>query len=155
MTQLKELERESRMGELAVVLAQPHRQGDTHQWRGSALGRFILAHKLRPELYDVGEEYAALVRRLRAAKGVPMPEKPARAGMGLGPSDATVRGWERREEALRTVLMRLGTQVYLNVRRLTVEDRDCKEEFVVEIIAGLCALGVELGTIKASEHPYG
>lgn len=152
--QLKELERVSRLGEMATVLAQPHRMGNTHQWAGSALGRFVLAHKLRGELFDVGEEYAALVRRLRAAKGVPVPEKLSSGGMGLGPSDATVRGWERKEEGLRTILMRIGTQAYIGVRKLVVEDRDTRPETAPLIIAGLVALGVELGTVKAGCHPY-
>jgi hypothetical protein len=151
--QLKELERVSRMGEMATVLAQPHRQGDTHHWRGSALGRFVLAHRLRAELFDVGEEYAALVRRLRAAKGIPVPEKLSSGGMGLGPSDATVRGWERKEEGLRTILMRVGTQAYIGVRKLTVEDRDTKPETAALIIAGLVAIGEELG-VKINGHPF-
>lgn len=152
--QLEELQRQRFDFEKAIVLSQPHRRGDSDQRRASPLGRFVLDNKLRPELYDAGNEYAGLVRRLWAAKGVPSDQKGAAGSTGLGPSDATVRGWERREEALRTALMRLSSQTFLNIRRITVEEREVKTEFYAEVVAGLMTLAVEMGRIRASEHPY-
>jgi hypothetical protein len=154
---VKQMEEQIRLRgdvEKLVVLMQPHRGGDSDQRRASALGRFVMDHKLRPELYDAGNEYAGLVRRLWAAKGVPSDQRGAAGSMGLGPSDATVRGWEKREEALRTALMRLSSQTFLNIRRITVEEREVKPEFNTEVIAGLMTLAVEMGRLRASEHPY-
>jgi hypothetical protein len=152
--QLAELERAARDIEKVVVLAQPHRRGNSDQRRSSPLGCFVIDHKLRDELYDAGNEYAALVRRLWAAKGVPVDQRGSAAGMGLGPSDATVRGWERDEEGIRTILMRLSTQTYLNIRLITVEERGIKPEFYGEVVKGLRAIAIELGMMRAHERPY-
>lgn len=58
---------------IGVVLDQPHRKGNTDQRCESALGRFVIAHGLKPELYEGGNEFARIVhtwRRLKALPGV-------------------------------------------------------------------------------------
>lgn len=62
--QIAEAEKKAQEFEMATVLAQPHRHGSRSQLSENAFGRFILAHKLRRELYDAGIEYYALRRRL-------------------------------------------------------------------------------------------
>ncbi len=62
--QIAEAEKKAQEHEMATVLAQPHRQGSRSQLSESAFGRFILAYKLRHELYDAGIEYYATRRRL-------------------------------------------------------------------------------------------
>jgi hypothetical protein len=56
---------------IGVVLDQPHRRGNTDQRCESALGRFVIAHRLAPELFDAGQEYAAVVRSHRRLLGLP------------------------------------------------------------------------------------
>ena len=79
-------QRASEEREKAVVLAQPHRKGSTDQKCGWPLGEFALANRARPNwdeaLYHAGNEYSALVRRWRLAKGIPDPS----AGRGSGGS---------------------------------------------------------------------
>lgn len=58
----------------SVALAQPHRAGlpDKEACRlATALGRFVTAQGLPEPLYRGGRDYAALVRRWRAGKGIP------------------------------------------------------------------------------------
>lgn len=56
-----------------VVLDQPHRRGNPDQRCENALGRFVVEEKLKPELYEAGDEFARLTltwRRLKALPGV-------------------------------------------------------------------------------------
>jgi hypothetical protein len=73
-----EMERQARIAAerearkiIGVVLDQPHRRGNTDQRCESALGRFVIAHRLAPELFDAGQEYAAVVRSHRRLLGLP------------------------------------------------------------------------------------
>jgi len=54
-----------------VVLDQPHRRGNTDQRCENALGRFVIALRLAPELYDAGQEYGGIVRSHRRLTGLP------------------------------------------------------------------------------------
>lgn len=154
MTELATLDREARQSEMQVVLLQPHRLGDTDQLCVSALGRFVKAHKLRREYHDAAESYAGLVRRLWAAKGVPTDQRSGETGSGIGPSDATVRKWEKEELAVRTALMRVHTQAFLTVRRVAIEDREIRDEMAQFLIAGLKVVAVEYGMARAGDHPF-
>lgn len=80
-------------GDKAVVLAQPHRLGDTDQRCESPLGRFCIRYKLNHDLLKAGRDYADIVRRWRAAKGIPTNEDLGGRGGGEGPSDETVKRW--------------------------------------------------------------
>ena len=55
--------------EQLTVLAQPHRRGNPDQMCGDSLGRFVLAHRLGREVYDLGQRYGMLVRRFYASRG--------------------------------------------------------------------------------------
>jgi hypothetical protein len=57
--------------ERVVVLAQSHRRGNIDQRCESPLGRFVIARKLKPELYDAGEHFQTIVMTWRRLKGLP------------------------------------------------------------------------------------
>jgi hypothetical protein len=74
---------------MATALAQPHRRGSKDPrdpFLESPLGRFILWHKLDRLCYDDALNFAKLVRRVFATKGVPQAVRDghvARDGLGL------------------------------------------------------------------------
>ena len=53
------------------VMRQPHRRMNIDQRCENPLGRFVIALRLAPELYDAGQEYAGIVRSHRRLMGLP------------------------------------------------------------------------------------
>lgn len=74
---------------IGVVLDQPHRRGNRDQRCESALGRFVIAHRLAPELYDAGQEYAAIIRQHRRLIGLPSSHSNG-PGMGYSNDDPEI-----------------------------------------------------------------
>lgn len=153
-------DRDAYQVEMRTVLQQPHRKGQpdpTSPWCVTALGRFCLKHRLRRELHDCGAEYAALVNRWRAAKGVPLDSSTGQAGNGLGPSEGTVRAWERQIEAAGLAMRhavpgKAGNIAYEAVRHIAVDGAEIAPEFIPSGIAGLLALAVHMG--HRLNHPF-
>lgn len=150
--QIAEAEKKVQEHEMATVLAQPHRQGSRSQLSENAFGRFILAHKLRRELYDAGVEYYALRRRLVNIWGGP------RDGIKLdgNGSDVTteqaskwkhlIREWDVTMEGAGGYLGRLG------VVALTFAVGEPQAKIYPEkVIAALMALAVFQGRVDVNE----
>ena len=58
---------------VGLVREQPHRRGNMDQLCGDALGRFILRHGLRRELYDAANQFGTLIRRYYHVIGAALP----------------------------------------------------------------------------------
>lgn len=93
LQQIAEAERALQEGEMKVVLAQPHRLGNRSQLAESPFGRFCLEHKLKRELYDAGEAYAALARKWGSAWGSPSPDR--LGGNGFDPETDMAKKWKK------------------------------------------------------------
>ncbi len=56
---------------MGVVLAQPHRLGETSHLAGFVLGRLLLTHKIDPDQFAAGERYGQLAaRHMRDVLGI-------------------------------------------------------------------------------------
>ena len=122
--------------EMQTVLAQPHRRGNTDQRCASALGRACMALGLPQSYYDAGQNYAALRRRWRAAKGIPTDERLG-IGSGAGPEDGTVEGWEREIEQIWRALHSTGPGVMTLTDRLACDEFDVLGEGLEKARLGL------------------
>lgn len=142
-------------GERSTVLAQPHRLGNYDQLCASALGRHILDHRLRRELYDAGEEYAATTRRWRAAKGVPEPFITGGRGNGVGTTDEAVERLEVRLAAMRKhIAAESGDRALSYLDRVALDDATISGAVGFLVTGALMALAQHLGMANAGTHPY-
>jgi hypothetical protein len=156
LAQITEADKRARLSETAQVVAQPHRSWapDPNDPRlESALGRFIIRHKLRSELFDAGDHYADVYARWCAAKGIPHPRRRHMVGGGHGPSDATVNAWWREIEGIEAALRRYG-KAYIHVRHLCLDDEDLSPEATADAIVGLRVVAVEIGRLPERAHPF-
>jgi hypothetical protein len=156
--QRRDLARIKNMVEIDGVCMQPHRRGaddPSHKWLECALGRYCLAHSLHHALFSAGQDYAALIRRWRAAKGVPTEDRIGVGGSGVGPSPRTVAKWEAEIEAIEQMLMRMDNLHghFMAVRRLCVDDVDLFVTFAPFATAGLLALANHMGR-GLGRHPF-
>jgi hypothetical protein len=117
--------------EKLTVLAQPHRRGEREdQKQASPLGRFVMRHKLREELYDAGNEYAGMVRCFYAARlpagaltGIPqLPGDDRGSGNGVSPQKAAWLGKEL--SRLETPLKAFSRRGFSALRMLAVHERE-------------------------------
>lgn len=157
LQQIKEAEAKEYRENMQPVANQPHRRNapDPLDRRlSSALGRFCIAHGLRSELFDAGEEWGNLLRRWRAAKGVPDPMHTGGMGSGLGPSDDTVDGWERLIRRIEKSLETAGRRVWLATRSLCIDDVEPYSSEAKWAIEGLQAVAGELGRLSRTAHPF-
>lgn len=138
---------------LSVAMAQPHRLGDADPRCSSALGRFCLRNKLKSELLRAGEAYAGIVRRWRAAKGVPTEGNGSVGGSGGGPSDATVREWGKQRLRCDRAMMKAHGDGMYAVVLMTLYEGDCPDGQAQFAIWALTALAAELGVI-GEDHPF-
>jgi hypothetical protein len=138
----------------AVVLAQPHRRGNADPRCASVFGRFCLRLKLRAELNDAGEEYAATVKRWRAAKGIPTPFHNEATGSGRGAADPTVAAWQRQMLAMERAMMDAGLKALLAVKQLTLDGNELAMDQDAAGVEGLMALAVHLGLTRKGAHPW-
>jgi hypothetical protein len=146
--------------EKVVVLDQPHRRGDTSQLRESALGRFVLDHyadaRMGRTIYDAGQAFADVVRRWRAARGVP---SDVRAGGGLstteGPSAATVARWWAQITAVDSRLTyEVSAGALRAVRHLVIDERETRlDPRIVKL--GLGIMAEEMGAISKRRQAFG
>lgn len=161
LQQIKEAEAKEYRENMQTVANQPHRRNapDPLDRRlSSALGRFCIAHGLRSELFDAGEEWGNLLRRWRAAKGVPDPMHTGGMGSGLGPSDDTVDGWERLIRRIEAALKALDSTetIWRLTRSICIDDEDPRpgDTRHVFVICGLRSVAGELGRLSRSAHPF-
>jgi hypothetical protein len=138
----------------SVVLAQPHRRGNADPRCASVFGRFCLRLKLRSELGDAGEEYAATVKRWRAAKGIPTPFHNEASGSGRGAADLTVATWQRQMLAMERAMMDAGLKALLAVKQLTLDGNELAMDQDAAGVEGLMALAVHLGLMPRGTHPW-
>jgi hypothetical protein len=151
-----EIVRERNDAVMSVVLAQPHRLGSRSQQRESPWGRFCEDHKLRREIYDGGNAFADLLRRWRAAKGVPTDLRVSEGGNGQGPSDATVKGWTERLASIRlNVVLQTSPGAWLAVEMLLVDRIELPKASIRDGVIGGAALAVEIGAMSARSSPFG
>lgn len=104
--QIAEAERARADQEKIAVLSQPHRRGEQSQLAGSALGRFILKHKLRSECYDSAEQWAIIKRKWLSAMGARLPEKIH--GTGADIPLELVNSWRDQDYEAQQAMLRYG-----------------------------------------------
>lgn len=148
----EQTERE-RQNATAVVMAQPHRRGNDHPWCATALGRFCLAHRLKKDLHDAGEKFADLVRRWRAAWGVPVPISLGIGGSGQGPLMRTAAGWEEQIASVENALRRVSTAHLIAIRHLVLDDADVPAQHSSVAIEALMVLARSMD-IDPGKHPF-
>ena len=137
-----------------TVLRQPHRKGDTDQRRASALGRFVLAYRMRSEIYDSGNEYAELVARWRAARGIPTDVRLGVGGCGEGPADETVREWNKKIEMVHAAITLVAKPGLPLIRTLILDDRDIDATDAIVTQSALSELAYALGRLGRGAHPF-
>jgi hypothetical protein len=156
LAQITEADKRARLAETSQVASQPHRRWarDPLDPRlATALGRFVIRHGLRSELFDAGDHYADLFARWAAAKGIPHPRRRHMVGGGVGPSDATVDAWWREIEGIENALRRYG-KAYVNVRHLCLDDEDLPPEAAADTITGLRVVAVQIGRLPERTNPF-
>lgn len=156
MQQIADLDLARRQEHKQVVLAQPHRRGNTDQRCATAIGRFFIRNpRLRRELPDAAERYAALKRRWRAAWGVRTMERASEgSGSGLGPSATAVRRWGAEITMAERAMMEASPAGYFAVRLLVLEDADIGTDQEAAAVVSLTALAVQLELMKEDSHPF-
>jgi hypothetical protein len=146
--QIAMAERERQQKEMAVVLAQPHRQGNAGQLAECHLGRFCEKHRLRRELFDAGLEYAGMKRRWLCYHGARFPERITGNGFAVATDEDAAR-WKKRIEEMEHAIVR-GHGALRAIEDLCIYDQQ-PSMFVhnVFIIKGLLALAIECGRLDA------
>lgn len=155
--QIEAADKQARLAETAQVAQQPHRRSapDPRDPRlSTALGRFVIRHGLRSELFEAGSEWSAIYRRWRAAKGVPDPLHSSDIGTGVGPSKAIVDKWWRDMERVEAALRPYGQGALLGARSLCMDDCDVTDAAAPDAIVGLRVIAVEMGWLAKSAHPF-
>lgn len=143
----------ARQGETQIVLAQEHRLGNADQRCESPLGRFCIRYALSDEVFRAGDQYAAIVRRWRAAKGIPTDERVGGGGNGDGPSDETIREWGAQRLRCDRAMSEASHDGYLAVVAMILYRAELSAEQWFSVTLALTALAQELGTLHGS-HPF-
>lgn len=132
--------------EKVIVLMQPHRNGDTSQLRGSALGRFVSDHRLDTLLYDAGQEYAVLKSKWLSAWGAPRDERMGGSGRDIDMD--VVNAWGTRISEMENAVIRFGVAALGWVEELAFYDRGVPAGEAIETAKrGFMALAVETGRL--------
>jgi hypothetical protein len=118
---------------MAVALAQPHRRGSKDPrdpFLESPLGRFISQLKLDRLCFDNALNFAQLVRRVFAAKGVPQPHRDGHRTPDnwLGLSTEAPRHLERELEELEKRLKNVSRSGFSAARQLVIFERETLPE---------------------------
>jgi hypothetical protein len=155
---LNEMNRSRDDAIMSVALAQPHRSGAKDQADPrleSPFGRFCVGWKLRREISVAADDFSALVRGWRAAKGVPSEIRIEGSGNGLGPSDEAVRAWgERIAKVEHAVIAKSDPRGYLALRVMVIDGNECDPRFGVLARMAAFWLAVEMGTLSPKETPF-
>jgi len=135
---------------VGVVLAQPHRRGDTDQRRASALGRACMRARLRLECYDAGEDYAATVRRWRAAKGCPTTLRLGGSSLSEGPDEATVARWRKTILECDSAMARESREGWIAAKAAMLDEIDVDATWQEHFVVAMLALAVCMGKLPAN-----
>jgi len=157
VAQLEAMAKAREQAEMATVISQPHRNGDSSQLCESHLGRLCLAHGLRREIYDAGQRLFSLIWSWRASIGCPMPLHIPRDGLMTAPHDDPGPGkeWERLiNRAANAVQSELGPGVWLRVTAVAVHDEPPLAGYEGRIIRGLRAVAVEYGMMDGRQSAF-
>ncbi len=133
---------------IGVVLAQPHRRGDTDQLRASALGRACMRARLRRECYDAGEDYASIVRRWRAAKGCPTTLRLGGASLGDGPDADTVARWRKTIIDCDSAMARETREGWIAAKAAMLDDIDLDATWEGAFVVAMMALAICMGKFQ-------
>jgi hypothetical protein len=138
-----------------VVLAQPHRRKNNDQLLECPLGRLILRHKLRREIYAAGLQYGHKVRQWQAVSGVPV-EIHASSGKssGEGPKAATVRRWGIEISRIDKALKEISVAGFSAVRMLAVFEREIVPDVEEAAVACLTELAIQLSMLRRVAPPF-
>jgi hypothetical protein len=141
--------------ERAVVLAQPHRRGNPDQRCACAFGRFCMGAGFKPAVFDAGEQYAAVVRRWRAARGVPTNVRLSEGrGTGEGPSAETVAAWRAQIIRCDAAMSAAHHDGFLSVKSMILDDMDCGGDRAPAAALAVVALAVAIGALPNKAHPF-
>jgi hypothetical protein len=130
---------------MATVLAQPHRKGQADPrdpFHESPLGKFVLQHKLDRLCYDDALNFANLIRRFFAVKGVPQIRSGHVARDGLELSAEAVRRLQGLLDALEGRLRKVSRNGLSAVRQLAFFEREVpagQAEAAARVLAELAA----------------
>lgn len=153
---LADLERSKRMTEMATVLAQPHRKGDTRQECATALGRLWISLKTDdPSLLHAGEAYGRLVRRYRRAWGLKTENMP-REPMADEPEPTTmaeVEKWRAQIDHIEFRMMGTSFEVLSATRRVAIDGVDLVGKSRNDALIGLRIIAVAWGMVP-KDHPF-
>jgi hypothetical protein len=128
---------------MAVALAQPHRRlngfSPRDQLLESAVGRFVLEHKLDRLCYDAALAYGRLAGKVFSSRGATRPILGTRSSIGSGQemSTATARHLQRE---LDQVDKQLGKNEIRALRTLTLFELEELPEDTAAAVAALRAL---------------
>lgn len=135
----------------SVVLAQPHRRGEESQLAGSALGRFVLAHRLRREYFDAGEQWASTKRKWLSCRGAPLPDHPSGGTGGDVPIEVYDAWLKDDAQASRAMEKAAGLPGLTAVRSLAFDNADLPATYpAFPVMKALAALSVHYGLLPAS-----
>lgn len=145
--QIEQAERDKADAEKVVVLAQPHRRGEQSQLAGSALGRFVLRHKLRSECYDAAEQWATIKRKWLSAMGAKLEVKIH--GTGADIPMELVNSWRDQDfDAQQAMLRYGGPDGLLSVTWMAFDDFEFAAGADPQLAQrALMALAVQMGKI--------
>lgn len=156
LKQLVDADRRRREGEMATVLAQPHRKGNRSQLAESALGRFVESNKLRSELYDAALRWAEARQKWVGAAGAPRLKTAERVhGSGNDVDMQVLRKWRERDMEGRDAMRRAGGEDGLRaVVRLAADGLDLAPHTpAAPVIDALLGLAVDVGLLPPSALP--
>lgn len=146
LKRLLDAERAASNVQKATVLAQPHRRGEESQLAGSALGRFVLRHRLRLEYFDAGESWASTKRKWLSARGAPLPDHPGGGTGGDVPIDVYDAWRDADRDAERAMVAAAGDLGRDAVRALAFDAIDLPASLPPQkAVQALAALAVHFG----------
>jgi len=125
LAELTSAEANTRMKEISIVIAQPHRRDlidPNDPWAASAVGRFLLPRRSKAigaitAAYDAADAYRSLYRRWWALRGVQDVIHDARVTVGSSP-DLSPSEQADKDERVRADGARIG-RIKLNIIRMT------------------------------------
>lgn len=150
--EIEDAQRAAEEREKAVVLAQPHRRGNSDQKCGWPLGEFAIAHRADlgwdEALYHAGCEYSGLVRRWRLAKGLPDPSagRGGARGVDVDP-EVIIRLESLWQDAEASVRYWGGDRAYVAARALCVDHEHLPVEAWRDAMRGLRLLAKHFGML--------
>lgn len=145
------------------VLAQPHRRSvgsdpyvQENRKAENALGRFVIAHRMRSDTYKAGMYVVGLHERLNGAWGGPRGpgvsgDRPS--GLGKGPTTETAAEWRSHLKEINRAVEATGTWPAKWVRQLVLEnlDLDLQKYEAAAVIDGLKAMTEAVAKIVSKD----